>query len=178
MILLAVSLTFPNALVSQQQPRNRFDSLAVSIIVELNQLRRDPPAYARYREALLPHFEGTLMHRPARPGLRTEEGSPAVREAIRVLRRTPATGPLRRSPALSHAARDHVRDQGPIGALNHRGTDSSTPATRMSRYGKWSVTAGESIAVGINPARDGVIQLLVDDGVPNRGHRRALLDRT
>ncbi len=170
-------LTLPVPLASQQPPRNRYDSLAVSIIAELNQLRRDPTGYARYLEVLLPNFEGTLLHRPARPGLRTEEGARAVEEAIRVLRQTRPMGSLRSSSGLSRAARDHVRDQGPIGGLGHRGTDSSTPAGRMSRYGRWDVTAGESIAVGSNPARDVVLLLLIDDGVRDRGHRKTLLDR-
>ena len=34
----------------------------------------------------------------------------------------------------------------------------------------------ENIAYGENAAREVVLQLLVDDGVPNRGHRDALLD--
>jgi uncharacterized protein YkwD len=172
-----VLLILPVPLVSQQPPRNRYDSLAVSIIAELNRLRRDPRGYARYLESMLPNFEGTLLHRPGRPGLRTEEGAGAVEEAIRALRQTRAMGLLRSSSGLSHAARDHVRDQGPIGALGHRGSNSSTPAGRMNRYGRWDVAAGESIAVGGNPARDVVLQLLIDDGVPDRGHRKTLLDR-
>jgi uncharacterized protein YkwD len=85
-------------------------------------------------------------------------------------------GQLRWSSGLSRAARDHVKDQGPIGGMSHRGTDSSTPATRMNRYGRWDVSAGESIALGTNPAREVVLQLLIDDGVQNRGHRKTLLD--
>jgi len=176
LIALVVLLTVPVPLVGQQ-PRNRYDSLGISIVPELNRLRRDPPGYARYLEAMLPHFEGTLLHRSARPGLRTEEGAPAVEEAIRVLRQTRPMGALRSSPGLSHAARDHVRDQGPIGSLSHRGTDSSTPAIRMNRYGRWDVASGESITLGSNPARDVVLQLLIDDGVRDRGHRKTLLDR-
>jgi uncharacterized protein YkwD len=168
-------LCLPLPLVAQQAPRDRFDTVALGIIAELNQLRRDPTAYSRYLDALLPNFEGTLLHRPGRPGLRTDEGVKAVREAIRALRQTRPMGTLRSSQGLRRAARDHVRDQGPIGALSHRGTDGSTPFDRMSRYGRWQATAGESIAVGANPARDVVLQLLIDDGVPDRGHRKTLL---
>ena len=138
-------------------------------------MRRDPPAYARYLAELLPNFEGTLLHRRGRPGLRTEEGAKAVTEAIRVLRRTRRLGPLRSSPGLARAARDHVRDQGPTGALGHRGGDGTTPFDRMNRHGRWEHTAGESIAAGTNPAREVVLQLLIDDGVPDRGHRTTLL---
>jgi uncharacterized protein YkwD len=46
----------------------------------------------------------------------------------------------------------------------------------MNRYGRWDRAAGESIALGTNSARDVVLQLLIDDGVQNRGHRKTLLD--
>ena len=172
---LVLLCTLPLPLQSQQ-PRNGYDSIAGTIIPELNQLRRDPPRYARYLEQLLTHFEGTLLHRPGRSGLRTEEGASAVEEAIGVLRHTRLVGQLRWSSGLSRAARDHVQDQGRIGAMSHLGTDSSTPATRMNRYGRWDVSAGESVALGTNPAREVVLQLLIDDGVKSRGHRKTLLN--
>jgi uncharacterized protein YkwD len=69
-----------------------------------------------------------------------------------------------------------VKDQGPIGGLEHRGTDGSNPARRAERRGRWVTAMAESIAFGDNPARQVVIQLLVDDGVPDRGHRDNILD--
>jgi uncharacterized protein YkwD len=85
-------------------------------------------------------------------------------------------GPLRWSKGLAAAAADHVRDQGPTGGLEHRGTDKSDPARRASRHGRWLGAMAENIAYGENPAREVVIQLLVDDGVPDRGHRDNILD--
>ncbi len=150
--------------------------LAREVAEETNQLRRDPASYAPYLEAWLPKFDGLVMERPGRAFLRTEEGVPAVEEAIAALRAAPSAGPLQWSTGLARAAGDHVRDQGPIGGTEHRGTDGSDPARRMERYGQWRGGVAENIAYGENAARDVVLQLLVDDGVPNRGHRDALLD--
>lgn len=150
--------------------------LARDLITETNAARRDPKAYSRYLEELLPQFEGKLLRRPGRAVLRTEEGSGAVREAIRALRATRPMGPLRWSKGMAAAARDHVRDQGPAGLMEHKGTDGSTPARRVNRYGRWGVAVSENIAYGSNPARDVVLQLIVDDGVADRGHRMNLLD--
>jgi uncharacterized protein YkwD len=42
---------------------------------------------------------------------------------------------------------------------------------RMDRYGRWVGTSGENIAYGDYDPRGVVRQLIVDDGVPSRGHR-------
>jgi len=150
--------------------------LAREVAAETNLLRRDPSSYIPYLNALLPRFDGMVLERPGRPFLRTEEGAPAVQEAIEALRAARPVDPLLWSDGLARAAGDHVRDQGPVGGTEHRGTDGSDPARRMERYGQWRGAVAENIAYGENPAREVVLQLLIDDGVPNRGHREALLD--
>ncbi len=125
---------------------------------------------------MLPRFDGKVLERPGRPHLRTEEGPDAVREAIAALERRQPMGPLHLSMGLSAAAADHVRDQGPVGGFEHRGTDGSSPAGRSNRYGRWGGAMAENIAYGENPARDVVIQLIIDDGVGDRGHRDNILD--
>jgi uncharacterized protein YkwD len=150
--------------------------LAREIHEETNAARRDPSGYAEHLERILPRFDGKLLERPGRAYLRTEEGAAAVREAIASLRARRPTAPLRWSTGLAAAAADHVRDQGPIGGLEHEGTDGSTPDRRANRHGRWFLGVAENIAYGESPAREVVIQLLVDDGVPNRGHRDNLLN--
>ncbi len=43
---------------------------------------------------------------------------------------------------------------------------------RVSRYGKWSGKIGENISDGRSDAREVVVQLIVDDGIPSRGRRK------
>lgn len=150
--------------------------LARDIHDETNLVRADPAAYATHLEQLLRWFDGDVLERPGRPHLRTEEGPAAVQEAIAALRSRRPVGPLRWSKGLAAAANDHVTDQGPIGGLEHYGTDGSDPARRAERRGRWLGGIAENIAFGENPARQVVIQLLVDDGVPDRGHRDNILD--
>jgi len=157
-------------------PEPDWPRLAREVAAETNQLRRDPTSYVASLEALLPRFDGLVLERRGRPFLRTEEGASAVQEAITALRAARPAPPLEWSPGLARAASDHVRDQGPVGGTEHEGTDGSDPARRMERYGRWRGAVAENIAYGENPAREVVLQLLIDDGVPARGHREALLD--
>jgi uncharacterized protein YkwD len=152
-------------------------ALERALLDEHNAVRTDPAGYAAHLEALLPYFEGNVIRRPgSRVGLQTNEGPAAVREAIRALRQQQPVPPLEWADGLWRAARDHARDQGPRGATGHDGGDGSSMDTRMRRYGAWNGTAAENIDYGSPTAREVLISLIVDDGVPSRGHRRNIFN--
>lgn len=155
-------------------------ALEAGIVEELNRARTEPAGYAEHLEALLPQFDGTLRRTPEGL-LQSREGAAAVREAIATLRGTTPMAPLQRSPGLSAAARDLARDQASSGSMGHEGSDGSTPADRVNRHGRWGGALSENVSysafASVGP-RDVVVQLLVDDGVPGRGHRRNILDPT
>jgi uncharacterized protein YkwD len=160
-------------------PSSRYDALERAIVDELNRVRADPEAYAEELEARLPYFRGALFRRPTDSvATRTAEGAGAVREAVRALRSAPPAPPLRLSPGMSRGARDHVRDQGPRGGLEHVGTDRSTMGERVNRYGEWHRRVSENMTFGPASAADVVAALLIDDAVPDRSHRRVVLDPT
>ncbi|HRQ78234.1 MAG TPA: CAP domain-containing protein [Gemmatimonadaceae bacterium] len=156
------------AVPAAQQP----SAFEREILDQTNRARTDPAGFARDLEAMLPHFDGTVLRRPGqRVGLQTNEGPAAVREAIRFLRAQAPIAPLTWEDGLWRAAGDHVRDQGPRGSTGHSGNDGSSMGQRISRYGQWQSTAAENIDYGSANALDVLISLIVDDGVPSRGHR-------
>jgi len=76
--------------------------------------------------------------------------------------------------AKKHAADQHVHDW----SLMHTGTDGSHPWDRILKFSP-SMSFGNENIVGNSAsptARDIVIQLLVDSGIPGYGHRYNLLD--
>lgn len=146
-----------------------------SVVTELNLLRTQPQQYRALLEADRGAYQGLLYVRRGATPIRTKEGLAAVDEAIEALRDQPPLEPVEASLALTLAARDHVRDQGPRGVTGHDGSDGSRPVERVNRYGVGSFV-GENIAYGYSTGRDIVMQLLIDDGVPSRGHRTNLLN--
>jgi uncharacterized protein YkwD len=144
--------------------------LEQDVVRELNLARTDPKRYADILSKMRPYFHGHYLERPGEATLVTQEGVAAVDEAIRFLRSTDPLSAVRSSRGLSQAAKTHVKDQ-QSGALGHTGSDGSQPWDRMARYGAWQGGVAENISYGGNSARGVVIQLIVDDGVPRRGHR-------
>lgn len=149
--------------------------LRADIVDELNAARTDPAAYARKARALRALFVGDRVERPGEIALLTREGTGAVDEAIAFLEAQPPLPALRDSPLLGRAAAEHAGEQARTGAVAHAGADGSSPSDRMRRHGRWSAT-GEAIAYGSRRAEEVILQLIVDDGVPDRGHRRMLFN--
>lgn len=150
--------------------------LEKEVFYELNRVRRNPRGYANYVKELLPYFDGNLLNYPGEISLVTQEGAAAVKECYDALLSAQPLDSLRPSRGLSMAARDHVEDQGETASTGHDGSDGSSPFDRMERYGAWLKTAGENIDYGNQNARRIVLSLLIDDGVPSRGHRANILN--
>lgn len=146
------------------------------VIMEMSRARLHPKEYARGLKPLVKHFEGTLWRLPEHIPIRTEEGAAALEELITFLERSPSTGPLRWSEGLGRAARTLVLEQGPTGRTGHIGPTGSTLQARSLRHGLYQSMVGEVISYGVQEARWIVLQLLIDDGVASRAHRKAIFN--
>jgi uncharacterized protein YkwD len=163
----------PDARLGSKTP----DSLEGAVAREINLLRADPRAYAQQLRDLRARYEGKLLHLDGRDPIRTREGVKPLDEAIRLLEHTKPLPALRWEPGLAHAAEDHAADIGARGVLDHFGAKGESPLDRVARYGVLQGPGGENIAVAFSDAHLIVVYLLIDDGVPDRGHREALVDR-
>jgi hypothetical protein len=150
--------------------------LESQVLEELNRVRANPRAYADSLAAMRQHYKGRLLELPGQVPLMTVEGPAALDGAVRALRAAKAARAFAPSPGMSRAARGHAADIGPRGATSHNGSNGSDPFKRLEAHGSWEGSAGENIQYGGRNAREVVAMLLIDDGVPSRGHRKNILE--
>lgn len=146
------------------------------ILREMNIARCQPHEMAAQLRSQRRFYQGLKLHITDSVLIRTEEGWPAVAEAILFLENTKPVGRLKLLPGLCNSARAHVRDQGESGKVGHVGSNGSTPGIRINQYGEWGGKSGEIIYYGDQAAEHIVSSLVIDDGVPDRGHRLQIFD--
>lgn len=172
--LLSIARIFAAA---DDKSADGMDPNEIAVLEELNLARTKPVEYANYVEEHKRNFKGYFfVVIDGRKTTRTVEGIKAVDEAIAFLKRVEPVPALSASRPLTRAARDHVNDLGSRGLTGHAGTDNSQPADRIGRYGIPKTVSGEAITFGPISARSILIQLIVDDGVTGRDHRRNLFE--
>ncbi|MFD1767559.1 CAP domain-containing protein [Sphingorhabdus buctiana] len=154
-------------------PLSGRSGVEADILEEVNFLRSNPSAFARELDDLRDRFDGDiLLGEGDGPDFTTHEGPRAVSEAARELRRRRAVNTLMPSDLLARAAADHVRAQGASGQTGHY-SNGKGPGQRVKARGG-NVYVGEVIVYNYTSAQNAVQQLVVDDGVPDRGHRKLL----
>ena len=146
------------------------------VLQALNAARTNPAATAAILRNYRNRFQGNFVSFPGNAmRLRTEEGVTPVDEAIQYLARQRSLPPLLSARFLADGAAKHVSDQGRRGLIGHVGSDGSSPSDRLARHDSRRPIA-EVIQYGANQPLDVIRQLIVDDGVAGRGHRRILFD--
>ncbi len=150
---------------------------ADEVLLALNHARTNPAGFATVLQHYRARLQGNRYLKPGTPNtwVLTQEGVAAVDEAIAVLRATAPLPPLVADARLTQAAQDQVAWQGPRGETGHAGEGRSSPFDRMRQRGVHKHASGENISYGAAGLQV-VIDLIVDDGVPARGHRRNILD--
>lgn len=151
-------------------------SIDEAVLAKLNRVRANPAAFADELRTYRSYFRGDEVHYPGGPIEITNEGRRAVDEAIAFLERQKPLPPLSAEAVLIRSAFDHVKDQGRSGRVGHSGSDGSGMSERIRRYGQWHGSAAENISYGQGDAASVVRQLIVDDGIADRGHRNNIFD--
>jgi uncharacterized protein YkwD len=141
------------------------------VLIELNKVRTNPGLYAElYVIPILSHFKGNI---DTTSNVETNEGVKAIKECILALKKTDKMGILHPDESLARVAKRHTSAQSKTDQTGHTSPDGETFEERL-RNVKFMRT-GECLSYGDETARSVVTSLLIDDGVPTRGHRKIIL---
>ena len=145
----------------------------------LNEARTDPTSFSNYVDNEIKKFTSD-NEMPLMPGCNygVNESVKAWHECKTFLKQQKPMDPFKLSESLNMSALDHATDLAKHNMMGHTGTDGSDLTTRIKRrcgtrgYGTLAENIGTDFLVqGRNHALQTVLGLIIDDGVPSRGHR-------
>eukprot|EP01102_Stenamoeba_stenopodia_P003552 TRINITY_DN1370_c0_g2_i1.p1 TRINITY_DN1370_c0_g2~~TRINITY_DN1370_c0_g2_i1.p1 ORF type:complete len:631 (+),score=220.98 TRINITY_DN1370_c0_g2_i1:244-2136(+) len=153
-------------------PASICGSFELEVLAQLNEVRRNPAAYANYLKTLEGNYDGNVFSVPdSRYVRQTKEGVSALHNAIAFLHAQQPVPDLQMSELLSKVSKDLVEEEG-------RGVQQSSQNAayeRFSRYGRWEGEMAEMISYGGISAKEVVLQWLVDDGDRERRDQRSIV---
>lgn len=141
----------------------------LQMLEEINLIRSNPKGY-------IPMIQQYI--KDVKSGKSFGFGDPVAvsYELIDQLENTPPLSILEPSECVYQAAKIHGEDRKRAGSNDHVGTDGSWPWDRILKECDYLSDGNENLVGGPSDIRKAVILLLVDDGIPNRGHRSTLLN--
>ncbi|MDD9868216.1 MAG: CAP domain-containing protein [Candidatus Campbellbacteria bacterium] len=150
-------------------------SQEMQLLAEMNIARTTPSKYLSSR--IMPYHNSIkqdggqwYIQKESNLRLLLIEGKTATQILLDYLAKAQPRKALVYDANLEKAARDHAKDIGASGQLSHTGSGGSSISQRVSKYTTWKAV-GENISYGANNPKEVIINLMVDDGVTNRGHR-------
>eukprot|EP00347_Sterkiella_histriomuscorum_P014752 403359673 len=144
-----------------------------------NQIRQNPKILIPYLIQLYDSFQGNIMYPDGQIyGRNTDEGPSAVLEAIEFLNSTDPVGPLVWDQNLADTCQYLVEDIGPKGLFQHENSNGETFSKRVNQFTQDQNERenrkpyfGENLHFGSDTVQNTLVYLIIDDNVPNRGHR-------
>lgn len=104
-----------------------------------------------------------------------DQSNEAITSLITELKNTKLDALMIPTPKLSEVAKYHAEDSGKNGYVGHDSTDGTSFAKRLRNHGIKGAIA-ENCSYGYDKAEGIMMQLLIDQNVPSRGHRKNILN--
>lgn len=156
----------PTINTSSSDGATSMNSNEMEMVNEINLLRGNPSGYIQYVDAYVNEQRRT-------GGFPVDQA--VVDELKGELRQLGPLSILSPSQCIYQAAKEHGIDQKPTGDVNHQGRDGSWPWDRVRKACPNMQDGNENLVAGTPSVRTAVILLLIDEGIPTRGHRKTLL---
>jgi len=145
------------------------------MIKEINLIRSNPKGYISIVQAHIQQLEQQMKTSSFGPSWFQDEIDTA-HELVAELENTAPTSTLMPNHNVHLAAEKHGDEGKAKGSLSHQGADGSWPWDRIKREDPTLLQGGENLVGGLENVRESVLALLIDSGIPGRGHRKNILN--
>ena len=162
----------------QQKPKTEinYSDLEKELFLCQNKIRKYPTCYIPQLEEWSKKFKENTLHLSNEFPLRTFDGLKAVEEAITFLKSQKPLPELKYNEELSKAAREHAHDIGTNGLTGHEGSRESSLPERIEKFINWDGACAENLDFGFKNPENIILNLIVDDGSPDRSQRSNLFN--
>jgi len=167
--------------VKQTQPqpaKTVLSPLEIAVAVEINQARSNPQKFIAILEDYRKYMTGNVLALPNKVKLQMIEGLPAIDDAISDLKKMTKFDSLEVSGGLSKVARRHLTDLQENPKLKHYGKDGSDLEKRLQQVGFAGNAVAENISYRVDTALEVVLNMIIDDGIKSRSHRKNIFSPT
>lgn len=141
----------------------------------INELRKDPKTLIPALQKRIGSYEGHKYRDTTGAKYKSMEGDAPAKEVLDILEKSTPLVEFIVDDALSNCAQTHADYLCTSGNIGHLDQDGLTVGKRLDKLGTWSGKLNEVIAVQSLTAEDVLVKWLIDDGIPDRGDRQALL---
>lgn len=146
-----------------------------AMMEEVNLVRTNPKGYIAYVETYIKEQEALKKHLVSGKEYVDDEIKTA-KELIKELKKTTKSTALKPHKAVYKAAKMHGKEMNKTGNLDHKSVNGDLPWTRILREATDLKDGSENLVGGPKSVRESVMVLLVDSGIPGRGHRKNILN--
>lgn len=153
-----------------------YKKLTTDLYTDINKIRENPQSLIPYLKKIRTFYRKNHYNDPSLTfTLITKEGVTAVDETIKYLEKQAKTPVLKKNENLELSTTSLLSKIGPKGLTKHEKGDLSLKS-RTEKYLKKKGKLAENISFGMNRSLDIIAQMLIDDGVSSRGHRKNFFD--
>ncbi|CDW74373.1 UNKNOWN [Stylonychia lemnae] len=164
-------LNFASLFFQQVPPFSNRTAFDGAILNYTNQARTDPKSFIPYLQQILATQDTPPPNLRGRFPYNLVEGTAIINETIDFLNNTQPLNILVWDQRLNQSCEVLVNDTGKLGLLQHETSNGTTMSERIRQYVMDANTIGENLAFGYTTPFSVVLALIIDDGIPNRGHR-------
>jgi len=178
LVFVSLAVCFFSLSIEAQTAKHTVSETERAILNEINEARKDPKRYIVYLEDYRKIFRDKTAYYPNGGMIVTKEGLAAIDDAINFLKVVSPAPELELSGGLAQTSNFQLKNLMENSSLGHFGKDGSKLPERLLKFGTAGNVVAENITYFAPTPREIILTMIIDDGTPTRGHRKAVFNQS